>query len=216
MEIKKNPKSNLENFSKIFVQLGLILALFSVYVIIEHKVYDRIVEDLGPASLSADDEEEMIITQRLDPIKPPPPPPPPAPEVLEIVEDEKEVEETVLETTETDEEEEVIVEEVVEVEEAEEVIEDVPFAIIEDKPIFPGCKGTKRQLEKCFSEKVGKHVNRRFDTGLASDLGLSPGRKRIFVSFKVDKTGAISEVMARAPHPRLKKKLKEWLKRYPK
>jgi protein TonB len=37
MEIKKNPKSNLENYSKIFMQLGLVLALFVTYASIEHK-----------------------------------------------------------------------------------------------------------------------------------------------------------------------------------
>lgn len=45
MEVKKNPKSNMENFTKLFMQLGLVLALFIVYVAIEHKTYDRIVED---------------------------------------------------------------------------------------------------------------------------------------------------------------------------
>ena len=31
MEIKKNPKSNLENYSKLFMQIGLVLALFITY-----------------------------------------------------------------------------------------------------------------------------------------------------------------------------------------
>ena len=35
MEIKKSPKSNLENFSKIFMQIGLVLALFVTYVAID-------------------------------------------------------------------------------------------------------------------------------------------------------------------------------------
>ena len=37
MEIKKNPKSNLENYSKIFMQIGLVLALFVTYAAIEKK-----------------------------------------------------------------------------------------------------------------------------------------------------------------------------------
>ena len=43
MEIKKNPKSNLENYSKLFMQLGLVLALFVTYVAIENKTYDKTV-----------------------------------------------------------------------------------------------------------------------------------------------------------------------------
>jgi protein TonB len=218
MEIKKNPKSNLENYTKLFVQLGLVLALFIVYVGLEHKTYDRVVDDLGVASLSVEEEEEMVITQRVEPVKPPPPPPPPpAPEIIEVVEDEKEVEETVIESTETDEEEAVEVEEIVEVEESEEVVEDVPFAIIEDIPVFPGCeKGTKDQKKACFSKKISKHINRKFNAGLASDLGLTPGKKRIFVMFKIDKTGSITEIQARAPHPRLQQEAARVVKTLPK
>jgi protein TonB len=216
MEIKKNPKSNLENYTKLFVQLGLVLALFCVYVAIEHKTYDRIVADLGAASLNVEDEEDMVITQRIEPVKPPPPPPPPAPEIIEVVEDEKEVEETVIESTETDEEEAVEVEEIIEEDEGEEVIEDVPFAIIEDIPIFPGCeKGSKADKKACFSKKISKHINRKFNASLASDLGLSPGKKRIFVMFKIDKTGGITEIRARAPHPRLQKEAERVVRTLP-
>ena len=206
MEVKKNPKADLQNYAKLFIQLGLVLALFIVYVSIEHKTYDRVIADLGVASLSSDDEEIMVMTSRPIPVKPPPPPPPPAPEIIEIVEDQEEIEETVLETTETDEEEEVVVEDIVEEVESEEIFEDVPFAIIEDAPVFPGCeKGTKIEKKACFSKKIKKHINRKFNSGLASDLGLSSGKKKIFVMFKVDQTGRITEVQARAPHPRLQK-----------
>ncbi|MFC2127678.1 energy transducer TonB [Bacteroidota bacterium] len=217
MEIKKNPKANLENYTKLFIQLGLVLALFCVYVGIEHKTYDRIVADLGVASLSVEEEEDMVITQRVEPVKPPPPPPPPAPEIIEVVEDEKEVEETVIETTETDEEEAVEVEEIIEEDEGEEVVEDVPFAIIEDIPVFPGCeKGTKDEKKACFSKQISKFINRKFNANLASDLGLSAGKKRIFVMFKIDKTGSITEIRARAPHPRLQKEAERVVKMLPK
>ena len=32
MELKKNPKANLENYSKSFLQLGLVLALLIIYL----------------------------------------------------------------------------------------------------------------------------------------------------------------------------------------
>ena len=218
MEVKKNPKADLQNYTKLFVQLGLVLALFIVYVSIEHKTYDRIIADLGVASLSGEDEEEMVMTSRPIQVKPPPPPPPPpAAEIIEIVKDEEEIEETVLETTETDEEEEVIIEDIIEDEEGEDIVEDVPFAIIEDIPVFPGCeKGSKAQKKACFSKKISKHVNRKFDSGLASDLGLSSGKKRIFVMFKIDKTGSITEIQARAPHPRLQKEAERVVRTLPK
>jgi len=213
MEIKKNPKSNLENYSKLFIQLGLVLSLFIVYVSMENKTYDREIGVLGDASMQDQEDEETVITERVEPVKPKSPPPP-APEKIEIVEDEKEVEETVIETTETDETE--AIEEIEEVEEEEGVVEDVPFAIIEEVPIFPGCKGTRKQKSDCLSQKIRRHVGRKFNADLAGDLGLSPGKKKIWVIFRIDKTGNITDIQARAPHPRLKKEAIRVTKTLPK
>jgi protein TonB len=203
MEVKKNPKANLENHNKQFMLLGLALALLVIYIGIEWKTFDRNIGDLGLANLEDEEEIEIPITERIQEIKPPPPPPP-APEKIEIVEDEEEIEETVLESTETDESEAVEVEEIVEIEEEEEM-DDVPFAIIEEVPIYPGCKGTNAEKKKCFSANIQKHVNKKYNTGLAGDLGLAPGKKRVFVMFKIDKTGKIVDVRARGPHARLEK-----------
>ncbi len=215
MEIKKSPKANLEKFSTIFIQLGLVLALLVVYLGIEHKTFERDLELLGSLTTEEVEEEDIPITERIEQIKPPPPPPP-APEVIEVVEDEKEVEETVLESTETDENEAVEVEEIEEVVEEEEVIEDVPFAIIEDAPVFPGCTGSKAQKKKCLQDKIKKHVNRKYNTGLAGDLGLDPGKKKVYVQFKISKTGSITEVRARGPHKRLEKEAIRVVKLLPK
>jgi len=203
MEIKKNPKSNLENYSKLFIQLGLVLALFVTYVAMENKTYDRAIDAFGDANMQDLMEEDIPITERIEEIKPKAPPPP-APEKIEIVEDEKEVEETVIETTETDETEAVQVEEIFEVEEVEEVVEDVPFAIIEEVPIFPGCTGTRAEKSDCLNDKIKKHVTRKFNGDLAGELGLSPGKKKIWVVFRIDPKGNITEINARAPHPRLR------------
>ena len=216
MKIKKNPKSNLENYSKLFMQLGLVLALFITYVAIENKTYDKEYGDLGMANMAAEIEEETIELQ-IEPPKPKPnTPPPPAPEKIEVVEDEKEVEETVIESTETDETEAVEVEEIEEVEEVEEVIEDVSFMIIEDVPVFPGCKGNKSALKKCFSKKVQKHFSRKFNADLPNELGLDPGKKRVFIQFKIDKSGNVVDIKARAPHPKIKKEVVSVMKKLPK
>ena len=215
MEIKKNPKSNLENFSKIFMQIGLVLALFVTYVAIEQKTYDKTYGELGVVNMNADMEEEIPITERVEPVKPKTPPPP-TPEKIEIVEDEKEIEETVIESTETDETEAIEVEEIEEVEEVEEVIEDVSFMIIEDVPVFPGCKGSKAELKKCFSQKVQKHFSRKFDADLPNELGLSPGKKRVFIAFKIDRNGNIVNIQARAPHPKIKSEVVSVMNKLPK
>ena len=215
MEIKKNPKSNLENYSKIFMQLGLVLALFVTYAAIEHKTFEKDLGEFGLANMNAEMEEETVITERIEEIKPKTPPPP-APEKIEIVEDEKEVEETVIESTETDETEEIVVEEIEEVEESEEVIEDVSFMIIEDVPVFPGCKGDKKALKSCFSKMVQKHFSRKFDADLPNELGLDAGRKKVFIGFKIDRNGNVVNIQARAPHPKIKKEVVKVMKMLPK
>jgi protein TonB len=215
MEIKKSPKSNLENFSKIFMQIGLVLALFVTYAAIEQKTYDKTYGDLGTVNMSQEMEEEIPITVKPERIEPKSPPPP-APEKIEIVKDEEEVVETVIETTETDETKAVVVAEIVEVEEVEEVIEDVSFMIIEDVPVFPGCKGNKEELKDCFSQMVQKHFSRKFDAELPNELGLSSGRKRVFIGFKIDKNGNIVNVQARGPHPKIEDEVIKVMKQLPK
>ena len=216
MEIKKNPKSNLENYSKIFMQIGLVLALFVTYAAIEKKTYDKNIGEFADVVMNSEMEEETVITERVEPVKPKTPPPPPAPEVIEVVEDDKEVEETVIESTETDESEAVEIDEIVEIAEVEEVIEDVSFMIIEDVPVFPGCKGSKNELKACFSKMVQKHFSRKFDADLPNELGLSAGRKRVFIGFKIDKSGNIVDVNARAPHPKIKSEVIKVMKQLPK
>jgi len=215
MNVKKSPKANLENYSKLFLQLGLVLALLIIYLGIEYKTFDRDISDLGDANYQEEIEEEIPITERVEQIKPPPPPPP-APEKIEVVEDEEEVEETILESTETDEDEAVEVEEIEEIVEEEEVLEDVPFAIIEDAPVFPGCKGSKAEKKKCLQEKIQKHVRKKYNVELANELGLDPGKKRVYVQFKISKTGNITEIRARGPHKRLEKEAERVVKLLPK
>ncbi|MCF6279912.1 MAG: energy transducer TonB [Flavobacteriaceae bacterium] len=202
MEIKKNPNANLENHTRLFWQLGLVLTLLTVYLGIEHKTYEKSANAMAVVTSDHDEEdevEEFIIEQPKFT-----PPPPAAPEVIEIVEDEEEVEETIIESTETDESEKIEVEEIVEVEEEEIFEEDVAFAVIEDVPVYPGCKGTKQQKKACLNKKMQKHVQRKFNAELAGDLGLS-GKQKIYVQFKITKTGGIQIMGARAPHKKLEK-----------
>lgn len=203
MKNKKNPKANLENYSKLFMQLGLVLALLVIYVLIEKKTYDRNFAALGPATYKATDDVQTVQIQEVKPPETPPAPPPPAPDKIEVVKDDKDVQETVLQSTESNEKQAVEVSKIADVKEDEDMVEDVPFAIIEDVPVFPGCKGSKDELKSCLQDKITQVVNKNFNSDLASDLGLTPGVKRIFVMFKIDKDGSITDVQARAPHKRL-------------
>ena len=78
----------------------------------------------------------------------------------------------------------------------------VPFAAIDKVPAYPDCAGDNEAMKKCFTERITAFVGENFNTKIGNDLNLS-GRQRIAVQFKIDKTGNIVDVKARAPKPEL-------------
>ncbi len=199
MEPKKNLKSDVSRNSSLFFAVGLTLMLVVANYAINFKTYDKSDIDIGRLNMEEELEEEIPVTEQIQTT--PPPPPPPAPEVIEVFEDEEEIEETIIESTETNQREEIVVDDI-QVEEVEEEVE-VPFMVIENVPVFPGCEsGNNEAKRKCMSDRISEFVRRKFNTDLAGDLGLT-GRQRINVIFKIDKSGNVVGIKARAPHPRL-------------
>ncbi|MBD3863978.1 MAG: protein TonB [Olleya marilimosa] len=217
MESKKNTKADVGRNSSLYVAVGLALMLFLSYSAINYTTTDKADIDIGQLVFDNEDDDDVPITEMLN-TPPPPPPPPAAPEVIEVVEDEEDVEETIIESTETTQEEVVEIEIAdVEVEAVEEEV-DVPFSIIENVPVYPGCEGEPNNdaKKKCMSEKIGKFVRKNFNNDLAQELGLDSGIKRINVGFKIDKTGNIVNIQARAPHPKLEAEAKRVISKLPK
>lgn len=81
---------------------------------------------------------------------------------------------------------------------------EVPFAIIDKAPGFPGCdsKVSEHERKECFTKNISEFVGKNFNVSLASALGLT-GTQKIYVLFKVDVSGEIVQAKARAPHPEL-------------
>ncbi|WP_339660648.1 energy transducer TonB [uncultured Polaribacter sp.] len=212
MEIKKNPKQQLENYSKIFMQIGLVLTLFITYICMEYKTYEiDNTSNLGVVSMVADMKEDIPIVE-IQKVEPPKQnDPPPTIEKIKVVEDDLKIEEAVIKSTETDEGQAVIVKtrDIVEVREVEEFVEDIPFVLIEDVPVYPGCKGNNKELKDCFTQKVTEFFGRKFDVNLATELGLAPGKKKLFVVFTINKSGKIVNVKSRGPHPVLEREVGE-------
>ena len=67
---------------------------------------------------------------------------------------------------------------------------DVPFAVIEKVPTYPGCSGNNEAMKLCMSEKIANFVNANFNIKLGEELNLSC-RQRITVQFKIDTSGNI-------------------------
>ena len=149
-ELKKNPKVDVARNSSIYFAVGLALMLFLTYSTLNYKTYDKSNIDIGKLNLDNELDEEIPVIEQVAPPPPPSIPPPIAPQVIEVVEDEVEVEETVIESTETNQEDEIMEIEDVEVQEVEEIVE-VPFAVIENVPKYPGCeRGSNADKRQCM------------------------------------------------------------------
>lgn len=207
MQIKKNPKADPGRNSLIFFQLGLVVMLTLTYFSLEWKFYDNGEMELQELKVSDFKEEEIPITQLNTPPPPPPPPPPPMPEIIEVVEDKLEVEETKIESTETNQNEAIApIVEVADItyEEEDEEIEKIPFMVVENIPVYPGCENVreKQAQKQCMSEKIDAHVKREFRTRISEELGLT-GLNRIFVVFKIDEKGEVADIRARGTNKKL-------------
>lgn len=210
MEPKKNPKADLTRNSSLYFLIGLVAILFISWRAIEWKKYDTSSSLQYTMNIEQEAEEEIPITEQVKT----PPPPPPAPEVIEVVEDEAEVEETVIESTETTQEEKIV--EVKEVEVAEEDVDvDVPFAIIEDSPVFPGCENVAKDKKKdCFQEKMQQHISKNFRyPEVAQEMGI---QGRVNVVFTIDKDGSITNIRTRGPDKNLEAEAKRIIEKLPK
>lgn len=142
----------------------------------------------------------------------PPPPPPPAPEIIVVVEDEEEVEETIIDIDFDEATQEEIIEEVEVIEEDFDV--DVPFAIVEDVPVHPGCENVpKSQRRSCFQEKLQSHIklNLRYPE-IAQEMGI---QGRVWVQFIISKDGSITGIRTRGTDKSLEKEAQRIIEMLP-
>ena len=206
--VQKSQKhdANLQKNSTLYFQIGLILCLLGTYAILEMKFEDKVfvMEDLGELYDNSEIdvknyvvEPDVIIkkqvqrqSQRL--VDKPP----------VIVDNDTKIVETDLIIPEPAVLNTPLAVNTFDNLEKPEIEIEKPFNMtnVEVVPIYPGCEDatTNKERLKCMSDKLGRLVQRKFNTGLARDLGLS-GIQKIDVQFKIDKTGHIIEIKSRAP-----------------
>ncbi len=215
MLTKKNPQVEIGRNSSLYFAIGLNIMLFTSWQLLEYKTYDK--DEIAIDLVSMDEvfEEEIPIIN----VNAPPPPPPPVAiqESIKVVEDVVEIEETIIESTETNQNDKiapVIAVADVDVESVEEDVE-VPFSIIEEIPVFPGCeKGTKIEKRNCFQLKMEEHVARNFRyPEQALDLGI---QGKVFVVFVIDANGFVSGIRSRGPDKILEKEAERIIQLLPK
>ena len=88
-----------------------------------------------------------------------------------------------------------------------EIPEELPplnIMAVEQVPIFPGCETAKNNNDRrqCMSDKIAAHIQKKFDTDIAVDMGLK-GEQKIYVMFKIDKQGQVVDVKTNSKYKQL-------------
>lgn len=168
----------MEDKKLTYVLIGLAFVLSICYVALEWT--EKEVTKYEVADLDMSFEEEVEIQQTQQDVTPPPPPPQVQEvEVLNVVEDNKEVEDVNIQS-EDDKEVEVVIAAPVETP-VEEEEEEVIFMVVETMPEFPG---GQQALFKYLSENVKYPV-------IAQENGI---QGRVICQFVVNKDGSIVDV----------------------
>lgn len=178
MQLKKSPKASLEDKKFTYVLLGFIFVLSVCYVALEWTAREVTKYDVADIEMGF---EEQIDIQQTTQETPPPPPPPQVQEVevLNVVEDDKEVESVEI-NTEDDKDVVIDIAPPVEVEEEAED-EEIVFVKVEKDPEFPG---GVQALFKYLSENIKYPV-------IAQENGI---QGQVVCQFTVNKDGSIVDI----------------------
>ncbi len=179
MEVKKNPKVDLERWRSILLEIGFIVSLLLIYLAFQYKDSGKSENVLGEMQ-DVQIEDEIIPITRQQEVKPPPPPPPPKViEQIEIVKDDEEVDDIEIDESESDEDTKVEAAPIVEDEEEEEA--PMNFYVIEKKPEFPGGLVA---MQKWIRDHT-KYPEVAKENGITG---------KVYVQFVIGKDGAVTNV----------------------
>ena len=91
----------------------------------------------------------------------------------------------------------------------------IPFASVEDVPLFPGCETVpKPERRECFQNKMNLHIIQNFRyPEFAQKNGI---QGRVFVQFFIEKDGNISGIRSRGPHGILERAAERIIEKLPK
>lgn len=195
MELKKNPKKDLNQHIGIYFATGMLLVLTLTYVALEWKSFymPDFVADVQTQ------EELREETPPLTFVTPPPPPTPIAPSIIEIAPDDPEIIETIMASTEAGEDIVILTIDEIEVGEVEEDLP-ISFIVVEEVPVFPGCENDSDK-RACFNKMMKKHIIKNFHyPEVEQELGI---QGKVNIMFEIQKDGSISNIRMRGPNKNL-------------
>ena len=193
MEVKKSPQADLENKKTTNLLIGAILTLSVLFIGFEWSERDKKVATDTVLTEIVFEEEIIPITEQEQPKQAPPPPEAPkVEEVLEIMDNDSQVEESTIQASDDTQAAVEVKYTPVEVEE-EEVEEQQIFQVVEEMPEFPGGMG------ECM-KFLAKNI--KYPT-VAQENGV---QGRVIVQFVVNRDGSIVDpVVMRGVDPYLDK-----------
>lgn len=178
MEVKKNPKADLENKKNIFLEIGFMVTLVAVLFAFEWKV--SVVEPSSFITVSdVPTEPEMVPITMMNQQPMPPPPAPRQFELIDIVDELDPMTEDVELIDASDEKENT--EEYVEgLNYGPEDLGDeiVPFLPSEDMPIFPG------NVQKWIAKNVKYPA-------IAAENGIEG---KVYIQFVIERNGTVTNI----------------------
>jgi len=179
MELKKNPKANLDKSRSIFFLIGMLISLASVLFAFNYATETSQIENLGRLDETYIDNDivPVVRTEKVEEIKPPTP----KPEIveLEIVENDKVIKDEVEVFDAGANEDDKI--EFVQITPKEEEEEEPILIIASTPPSFPGGDAGLRK----FIYSNVKYPNAARETGIEG---------KIYVRFCVTKTGKVEKI----------------------
>ncbi|MBN2595149.1 energy transducer TonB [Labilibaculum sp.] len=192
MEVKKNPRYDLEKKRGLFLQIGFLLSLIIVLMAFEYKTPVGQTADLDFDVLEEMDEIIPITVQD----KPQPKEVPKIKEMLltelTLVEDDDDVPDLDIKDSDISEDDSYVIADVKE--EIEEDVEDVPFVRVEQMPIFNPKKNNTYDegLKDLFvtMQKMTKYPIVAQENGIEG---------KVYVRFVVTKTGNIEQIQVMRP-----------------
>lgn len=205
MEVKKAPVADLEGKKTTWLLVGYIFILAFLFIAFEWTQRDRVeTGEIIEVAMVHFEEEIIPITLQEKPVAPAPAEAKPIAEVIQIVEDDAQIEETIIASTED-------TGPVVEIKNIENVVVAMPeekeeevFQVVEKMPEFPGGMA---ELMKYLQKNI-KYPS------IAQENGI---QGRVIVQFVVNKDGSIVDpVVMKSVDPYLDKEALRVVKAMPK
>ena len=182
MEVKKSPKADLTKSSAMFLEIGLIAALAIVLLAFEWKSGNVKKAELSANDVIAAEEEIIPITEEENIVRPKMPTIPILSDAIDIVDDDIKVDEEMFSFEDSEDLGVDMNDYGYEV--GEESVEDeaIPFALVEQKPMFQGGDAN------AFSKWVNQHLSY---PDIAKENGI---QGRVTLQFTVNTDGSVSGV----------------------